>query len=293
MSFEARARRWSERPITRPASAGDPGRTIGCRPWLTACDGASPISSARSTTPRTRPQLRGPWPRDRSGRECREPGSSPSWPARRAWLCWLPPSSGPTRSLQSPAARPTLTRSTRYKLVLYVALAVFVGVEGTLVTRSSATELDGTSGCPDPRKYAARDRVDARRCTDRRRPHGDHIHQARRDLSPPTRRVGSRDGRRPADTFPRVADRGERPAIHLALPLSERSPRLRADGRAHRDNRPAGHREYRRRSLLVDPAAGRQGRPSRATPTTPGSASLGPGCSAANAPNSAAAPTQT
>ena len=71
MSCEMRARRWSRQPIARPASVSEPRRATGSWQRLNARGAASPTSAARSTTPRTRPWRRGPWPHDRSVRECR------------------------------------------------------------------------------------------------------------------------------------------------------------------------------------------------------------------------------
>ena len=80
-------------------------------------------------------------------------------------------------------------------------------------------------------------------------------------ISNPT--PASRPSRRPANrrASEPVTNRGRRAAVHLELPVSERgdSPTSRWSS-PRNDDRAAGHRQRRRRALLVDPEAGRQSR---------------------------------
>ena len=67
-------RRWRKRPTARTERAGVPAQRSPPGAVLIARGAASPTSSVRSTTPRTRPRPRGPSPRDRWGCEVADPG---------------------------------------------------------------------------------------------------------------------------------------------------------------------------------------------------------------------------
>jgi heme/copper-type cytochrome/quinol oxidase subunit 2 len=53
--------------------------------------------------------------------------------------------------------------SNLYTITMYVAIVVFVGVEGTLLYVLIKFRAQGSRGCADPRQHAARDRLDRRR----------------------------------------------------------------------------------------------------------------------------------
>src|SRR5215216_1626583 len=92
---------------------------------------------------------------------------------------------------------------TLYKLTLYVGIAIFLLVEGTLIW--SLVKYRARRGGPDSGKHAARDRVDGRRGDDPRDPHRGHVplpgrHREPARLRPqrPEREPGAVRLRRPA-----------------------------------------------------------------------------------------------
>ena len=125
---------------------------------------------------------------------------------------WRPGALRGRRSRRSRGGSPNADDiDTLYKIALYVAILIFLLVEGIAdllagqVPRTAAAARAG----PDPRQHAARARLDDRRGGDPRRAHGRHLHLPGRHQEP-------------AGVGPRRARAGEGAAVRVDRPAARR-----------------------------------------------------------------------